>query len=151
MSKARIFRGCLTVSTTGTCELPWAGRSGSWALGKSRNGDSSLNDNTHQVLNRPVLAGFGEFQPHALLVLGQPGLQLELEQLQLETGLQIAVDSRLGDRCFLAVSFLASVLVEWYLLKADSTTMILATRHGFAFGPCDFPKSLPVDRGSASI
>ena len=43
-------------------------------------------DNTSSALQRPVLAGFGEFQPPALLVLGQHGLQLELEHLQLEAG-----------------------------------------------------------------
>ena len=52
-------------------------------------------DNKPPVFHRPVLAGFGEFQLPALLVLGPPGLQLELGRLQLEPGLQIAVASRL--------------------------------------------------------
>ena len=65
------------------------------AVGCLENLDGRLvaEDNTPSVLDRPVLTDFGEFQPPALLVLGQPGLQLELGWLQLESGLQIAVDS----------------------------------------------------------
>ena len=63
------------------------------AVGRLENLEGRLiaEEDTPPVLDRPVLAGFGEFQPPALLVLGQPGLQLEFEQLQLEAGLQIAV------------------------------------------------------------
>ena len=61
-------------------------------------------DNTPPVLDRQVIVGFAEFQPPALQVLGQPGLQLEL---QLEAGLQIAVDSQLGDPVLLRRQFLS--------------------------------------------
>ena len=49
-------------------------------------------DNKLPVLDRPVLAGLGKIQP-SLLVFGPPALQLELGLLQLEAGLQIALDS----------------------------------------------------------
>ena len=70
------------------------------AVGRLENLEGRLvaEDNTPPVLERSVLAGFGEFQPLELLVLGQLGLKLEIAWLQCEAGFQIAVDSRLGDR-----------------------------------------------------
>ena len=44
-------------------------------------------DNTPPVLDKPLLAVFGKFQPPALLVLGPSRLQVELGWLQLEAGL----------------------------------------------------------------
>ena len=44
----------------------------------------------------PVFVGFGEIQPPALLIHGKLGLQPELDQLQLQAGLQTPEDSQLG-------------------------------------------------------